>query len=171
MEFTHRLFLVILAFYIGHQDFVPHSPEEFFKVHRIHINTFFLRWNDNILYVFLDGDEGACFKVIKGAVLYQRLDSFPGAGAFLHFIEDNEGFAGRELFLVVELDVLQKGGYILQIFIEPASYPLGGFTEIDEDVGVIFVAGEFLCYPTLAGTAGTLNQDSCRAVFLPLPLE
>ena len=57
VEVTHGLAFLELLPNIGHQDFVAHSPKEFFKVHGVHLYTVLLGWNDNVLNVFLDRYE------------------------------------------------------------------------------------------------------------------
>ena len=171
MEVTHGLLLFKLLLDVGHQHLVSHSPEELLKIHRIHVDTFFFRRYDNVLHVFFDGNERACFQIVETVVGDQRFDGFSGTGTFLHFVEDDERLAWRECLFVMELYVLKECVHILQIFIEPGLDSGRCFAEVNHDIGVVLVAGKLLGDIAFSDTSGTLNEQSSSTILLLLPLD
>ena len=52
-----RLKLGKLVFDELHDSLFTHSPKEFFKIHRIHVDSDFFGWNHDVFDILVDGNK------------------------------------------------------------------------------------------------------------------
>ena len=78
---SHRLPLYIHFPYQVHQHIITCSPKKLFKVHRVHLNRTFFRWEHDALCVFLDTYQRSRLNVVISSVGHQKLDGCSRSGA------------------------------------------------------------------------------------------
>ena len=90
VELAHGLSFLKSPLDIRHHHLVTHRPQELLKVHRIHVQPFFLRRDKDAINILLDGYQRPRFQIVKPVVCHQCLDSLTGTRTFLHLIKDDE---------------------------------------------------------------------------------
>ena len=75
----------------------------------MHEDALLFTRNQDILDIFSNGDQGACFYIVITVVFNKRFDCLSGKGKELHLIKDDQGTAfdkvnaGQELQLQEEV--------------------------------------------------------------------
>ena len=77
-----------------HQNIIPHRPQKFLKIHRVHFDMPLLRRNYNIRYIFPDGHQRSGLHIIKPAVGNQIFQGGPRPRELLYLIKNNQGLPG-----------------------------------------------------------------------------
>ena len=108
----------------------PGRPAELLVVHGVHLDFPFLARDENVLYVLLYGNEGACLHVVIAVVFYQNLYGLPGKGELLHLVKDNQRVPLIECRLAMELEQHEEQIQIRQV-LEQLFYLRGSECEIE----------------------------------------
>lgn len=101
----------------GHERFskevyrrdVSLSPQEFFKVQRMHLYAHLFRWDEDSFYVLFKRYERTCLNVAVTSILDKVLDELSGGWECLYLIEYDDALSFFQRCAVSELKLAEQG--------------------------------------------------------------
>ena len=147
----------------GDGVFISECLAKFFIIQRVHVDSGFFAWNDDVFHVFSDRYQRACFDVIVTSVGDKVFDCLTGKRLELHFIKDDGRKAFMKLCFIQELELEEKAVKIVHIA-EELIYFARGSRKVDEDVACIFSSRKFFDDRRFADSPGASDEQGCPTV-------
>ncbi len=134
------------------------SIAKLLKIQRIHIQMTFLRRNDDVFYILLDGDQRACFDIVISAVGNEIFNTFSCLWVHLHLVKNYKRLTFKQFHTIICGQEHKKRVEVIHMLLKIALDLIGTFCKVDQDIALVLVLAKLLTDSRLADTSCTLDK-------------